>query len=293
MVVGEVVERGKFAVDSLGTKFTLERVCQLKKVAVIKGGVQAFVELVVGGGVQRVRVRPLAVIAVDDLAHQPQVGIELVDEGAQLAQEIKTERVSGIQADAVDLKLFLPHADGVKQVLPGGRFGEIELYQVEVSVPGGVTERIAKGGALVEAQVGKPILVSGVLTISLQVAKRPEVASNVVEDAIKHQAHAACLQLPGKFCQFSAGAKPAVDVEIIGSVIAVAAGLEHRSKVKCVGAQHLNVIEPTQDLTQAGLGIRLEVVEMRRTACSERINVIKNAVLIDSGHVSSELYRLV
>jgi len=191
------------------------------------------------------------------------------------------------------VKLLLPHADGVKEMLPGGRFGEVELDQVEVPVPGSVTEGVAIWGELVEAQVGKPVFVRGVLPICLHVAKRPEIAPHVVENAIKHQVHPARVERIGKLCQVGAGAKAAVDVEVIGSVVAVAAGLKNRTKVEGIGSQTLNVVQPAQDLPQARLGLGLKVVERGRGASPQGINVVKNAVLIDSSHISSELYQTV
>jgi len=65
-----------------------------------------------------------------------------------------------------------------------------------VPVPGSVAEGVAMGRALVETQVGKPVLVRGVLTIGLQVSKSPEVAPNMVEDAIEHELHATRVELP-------------------------------------------------------------------------------------------------
>jgi len=73
----------------------------------------------------------------------------------------------------------------------------------------------------------------------------------------------------------------------------MAAGLKDRTEVKRVGAQALDVIQPAQDLAQAGLRLRLEIVVMRRGASPEGIDVVKDAVLIDSSHNSSELYQAV
>jgi len=112
----------------------------------------------------------------------------------------------------------------------------------------------------------------------------------VIEDAVEHQVHPACMQRIGKLCQVSAGAKAAVDVEIIGGVIAVAAGLKNWSEVEGVGTQALNVVQPAQDLAQPRLRLGLEVVVMGRGASSKGVNMVKNAVLIDSGHNSSKLY---
>jgi hypothetical protein len=70
----------------------------------------------------------------------------------------------------------------------------------------------------------------------------------------------------GKLCQVSAGAKPAVDVEIVGSVVTMAFGLEYRPQVEGVGAKALDVIQPAQDLAQAGLGLGMKIVEVRARA---------------------------
>jgi hypothetical protein len=64
-------------------------------------------------------------------------------------------------------------------------------------------------------------------------------------------------------------------VEIVGSVVTVAAGLKNWSEVEGIGAKALDVIQPAQDLAQAGLGLRLEVVEVGGGASPQRVDVVK------------------
>jgi len=53
---------------------------------------------------------------MDDLAHQPQLRIELIAIGAQIAHEIKTERIRRVKADTVNIKFLFPHGNGTKEM---------------------------------------------------------------------------------------------------------------------------------------------------------------------------------
>jgi hypothetical protein len=82
-------------------------------------------------------------------------------------------------------------------------------------------------------------------------------------------------------------------MEVIGSVVSMAVGFENRSEVESVGAEALDMVQPAQDLAQARLGSGLKIIKMGRAASPQGVNVIENAVLIDSGHKSSEIYQAV
>ena len=47
-------------------------------IVVVVPGEQPFVKLIVGNGMQHLAVGPAAVVTVDDLAHQPEVGFQIV-----------------------------------------------------------------------------------------------------------------------------------------------------------------------------------------------------------------------
>ena len=71
------------AVDAPGVaaKLTVQRVRDLEHIDRVKAGVQALVALVVGAGVEHLVVDDLVVVAVERLADQHEVGLELTGKG--------------------------------------------------------------------------------------------------------------------------------------------------------------------------------------------------------------------
>ena len=74
---------------------TAHGVGDLEIVVVVVAAPQALVQLVVGHRVQHLRVCPAAVIPVDHLAHEPELGLDLVGKAAPL----RTVRVIGTKGE--------------------------------------------------------------------------------------------------------------------------------------------------------------------------------------------------
>ena len=102
------------AVDAPGVaaKLTVQRMGDLEHVDRVKAGVQALVALVVGAGVEHLVVDDLAVVAVERLADQHKVGLELTGKSVQAAHKVAVEHIGNVQAQAVDAKDLGPAAHG-------------------------------------------------------------------------------------------------------------------------------------------------------------------------------------
>ena len=103
------------AVDAPGVaaKLTVQRVRNLEHVDRVKAGVQALVTLVVGAGVEHLVVDDLVVVAVERLADQHEVGLELTGEAMQTTHEVAVEHIGNVQAQAVDAKDLGPAVHGL------------------------------------------------------------------------------------------------------------------------------------------------------------------------------------
>ena len=103
------------AVDAPGVaaKLTVQRVRNLEHVDRVKAGVQALVTLVVGAGVEHLVVDDLVVVAVERLADQHEVGLELTGEAMQATHEVAVEHIGNVQAQAVDAKDLGPAVHGL------------------------------------------------------------------------------------------------------------------------------------------------------------------------------------
>jgi len=104
----------------------------------------------------------------------------------------------------------------------------------------------------------------------------------VVKNTVQHQAHPPGLELIGENPQILARAKTTVNFIIIGGVIAMTIALEHWSEIDGVCAKVLNMVKPVQHLAQARYWVRTEIISMWRAKRPERVDMIKNAVLMNA-----------
>jgi hypothetical protein len=195
VVVGEGVE-GEVAVDPFGAGLAVEGVGDLEVVAVVVARVETLVALVVGGGVERLGVRPVPIVAVDDLPHQPEVGAPGTEVAGEVALEAEVQAVGGVEPEPVDPEAVDPVVDGGEEVVPDLGIVEVELDQVVEAVPALVGEGVALGAGAVEVEE-EPVAVGGALASLPDVGERPEVAADVVEDPVEDQAQPAPVEVVG------------------------------------------------------------------------------------------------
>ena len=150
-------------------ELALQRMYDFKQIHAIEAGMQSLVALVIRDRIEHLRVRPAVVVAVDDLAHEPEVRALALAEAADALEEIEVDAVGGVETDAVDLELLDPVIDGVDQVVADADVLEIQLDEVVVAVPPLIPEGVAAGGGTAEVQVLEPAAVAGALTLLLDV----------------------------------------------------------------------------------------------------------------------------
>ena len=194
VIIGKGIQ-GETAIDPLGAKLAIERIGNLKVILISQAGVQPLVTLIVGHRIQAPLVGPGAVIPGHDLAHQPEIRFERMNEIVKLIQEIQVQTVGGIQAQAVDAKLLHPGADGSKEVIFYLRIVQIEFDQVIVPGPARVGKWIAIRAVVSKTQIMEPVTIRGGSQMLSYISKGPEIPANVIEDTIQNQAHALLVDL--------------------------------------------------------------------------------------------------
>ena len=252
-----------------------------KIVVVVVAAPQALVQLVVGHRVQHFRVCPAAVIAVDDLAHQPELRLYLVCQTAQPAHEVKIQHIGCVQTDAIDVELLHPEADGIIMVLLHLRVALVQLDQQVVAAPVAVGKAIVILVVAPEVHIAEPVLIAGVLTVCFQVLEREEIASHMVEHAVHDDPLPAGVAGRHKSLELLVGAKAAVHQTVVDGIITVGAALEQRADVDGCTAQLCRVGCPCFQLCKSARG-GLAVVFVRTAAQPQRINVIKYCFVIPS-----------
>ena len=255
----------------------LHGVGQLKVVVVVVAGVQGLVQAVVGHGVQP-RVQPAAVLAVDHLAHQPEVRLEGIGELPQLPQEPEVQHVRRVQPQTVDIEFLHPEADGVQVVPPHGGILQVQLRQQLIAAPGLVAQAVVITVVAVEAHA-VPVAVGRGLPALQQVPEGKKVPARVVEYRVEHHPEALVMAVCHKFAEVAVRAQPGIQQAVIGGLIAVAHGLEQRPDVQGVQAEARDMVHPGQEAAQPRHG-SAAVVLRRSAGQAQGIDVIKGCGII-------------
>ncbi len=189
--------------------------------------VKPFIQLVVGRRVEFVWPGPIAVVAVNDLTHEPTVRFDAPAHRRQLALKPRFQNVRRVEPQTVHTELREPQPRRAEEMLAHFRVGGVELDEVEVTVPALVTEGVP-GRAPARKVEKKPVAVGARLATRLHVSKSPEVSPDVVKYCVQHYPQAAPVARRDKRRKVGVAAEPPVDGKEVGGVVTVGARLEHR-----------------------------------------------------------------
>ena len=96
MVVHEIVQLQTVGTVSAHLVETLYGVCDLKIVVVIVTGIERLVQIVVCHGMKRISVDPAGIIAVNDLAHEPEIRFYLICHCAEHVHIVKIQYICSV-----------------------------------------------------------------------------------------------------------------------------------------------------------------------------------------------------
>ena len=282
VVVREEIEPGVVA-QALQTAHGVR---DLEIVVVVVAAPQALVQLVVGHRVEHFGVGPPAVIAVDDLAHQPELRLDLVGQAAQALHELEVQHVGCIQTDAVDVELADPEADRIVVVILHLGVALVQLDQQVEAAPVAVGKTIVVLVVAPEIHIAEPVLIPGVLAVRFQVLEGEEVAAHMVEHTVHDDFLAAGVAVGHKLPELFIRAQAAVHPAVVDGIVAVGAALKQRADINGRAAKVLiSVFGPGVQFCK-GTGCGLAVVLMCAAAQPQRIDVIKYSVVIPSHRYS-------
>ena len=117
VVIHEVVKLDIAVNSAVCAALAVDGIVDLEEILVIVGRPDTLVALIIRCRIEHFRVCPTVVVAVDDLAHEPEFGISALAEGMDALEEIEVDAVSRIKADAVDLEFLHPVRHSVQQII--------------------------------------------------------------------------------------------------------------------------------------------------------------------------------
>ena len=130
-----------------------------KIVVVIVAAVQSLVKCVVGDTVKSLAVYPAAVVAVDDLTHEPEIRLHFICCAAQCLHEIKIKDVRSVKSDSVHIELTHPETNHIAYIVNDSRILLIQLDEKVVASPVVVRETVVVLVVAPEIHVAVPVFV--------------------------------------------------------------------------------------------------------------------------------------
>ena len=279
VVVGEAVQLCPAGPVEAHVPQPLHRVGDLKIIAVVVAGIQRLVQRVVGDGVEHPAVDPPGIVPVDHLAHQPEIRLHLLRQPPQHLHKAKVQHVRRVQPQPVDVEVRHPAPDGIAKVALHLVVPLVQLHQKVVAAPVVVGKAVVIFIVSVKVHVAEPVPVGGLLPLFLQVPKGEKVPPYVVEYPVQNDPDALFVARRHQTTQIVVGAQPPVHGAVVGGVVAVAAGLEHRPQVQGIAPQGGHVIHPGQQGVQP-VGRLAVVVPFRRPRQPQGIDMVKNGIVI-------------
>ena len=218
----------------------------LKEIMVVKARVQALVQFVVGYGVKHLRIDPTAVVAVDYLAHKPEIFLHPCGFLPHLFHEIKVQHIGAVQPDTVNIKFINPEPDHIKQIGPDRRIKKVETGKFKMSLPCIVSKWVPAWALPVEINPFIPVFVRGIPLFFLDILKCKKLPSRMVEYTVHHHADSAVMALFHKNLKGLIIPQPSVHQLVIPGVISVAGGFKERPYVYGVASKGADVQNPLQ-----------------------------------------------
>jgi len=172
---------------------------------------------------------PLLVLPMHHLTHQPEIGVHGSGDLTQFLPEIVTNMIRCVQSQAIDTPFLDPEAYGLEQICANNWVCQVKFWQCVVSCPGQIVEEITHRAGMVEAHPLIPIQVFRMLSILLKIMEGEKITSAVIKDRIQDQTNPSAMDFIGKGLKGLVRAQPSIDLEIVGEIIAMRAGLQDGS----------------------------------------------------------------
>ena len=236
-------------------------------------------QTVVGDRMESPLIDPAGVVSMNHLPHEPEIRPYLLSRLAERMHVSEIQHIGGIQTDAVNLKLPGPEPDHVTDIIPDRRIILIQLRQKVIPSPVFVGETVVVLIISPEIYPAVPVLVLRILPVLFNVLKGKKISPRVVEHAVQNHPNPLSVALLHKSGQVFIGAKTAVQLFVIRSLIPMAHRFKQRADVQRAASDLPHMPDPRQQRVQTMLRLPVRI-GFGRPRKTQRINVIKYGFII-------------
>ena len=200
--------------------------CNFKIVMVVMSAVQGFMQSIVCYTVQSIAVNPAAVIAVDDLSHEPEILFYFICCTAQGMHKVKIQDICSIQTNTINIKFRHPETDHITDIILYFRIALIQFYQKIISSPVFVGKAIIILCISTEIYIAIPVDIAGMFPIFPDIFKSKEITSGVIEDTIENHTDSFFMAGCYKIRKILIGSQAGIQFLIICSLISMSHAFE-------------------------------------------------------------------
>ena len=197
--------------------------------------------------------------------------------------EAHIEHVGTVETETIDVEGIDPVLHDINQIFTDALAVEVQLRELPGTAPCTVVEAVAPWGTAIETDALVPVLIRTVPALLLDILKRKEATTGMVEHGIDDDTDAVIMRCIHEVAEVCIGPQSTIDGFIIRGVVAMTAGLEERADVDGIAAEHLQVRDEGVELRKASMDLSA-IVLLLGTHHAERIHMIKNSTVIP-GHI--------
>ena len=283
MVIHEGIQLHSLIDTAVSVKFPADGMGDLEIVVIIVSGIQPLMQFIVGYGIQHLRLHITAVIAVDHLAHQPEIFLFIIGKAPHILHKGELQTVRAVQADAVDIKLIDPETDHVKKIFPYLRLPQIQIHKFKTVPPGLVSETVVIRGVPPEVDPLVPAAVGRVFPVLLNILECEKLTSCVVEHAVHHHPDIQFMRFLHKFPEIFIVSQPSVHQPVISRIISVRGGFKQGTYIYCRASDLSDMRQPFHQALEPVRHLCL-VISPRRPCHTDRIHMIKHCFFKPFAH---------
>ncbi len=272
----------------LRTELPQQRMIDLEHVHTVETGKESLIAFIVSRRMQHLVIDHLVIIPMQHLAQQIELRLQTFRESPQPSHKVMIQTVCHIQTQTVDIEFVYPALDTVQDMTDYILMPQIDLDQIIVAFPALIPQPVIIIGVAAKINI-KPAEVRGVLPVLQHILKCPEASAHMIEHTIQHYFDSVLVQVVTHFLEVFIGSQPAIDGVIVPRIISMSIRLKHRRKVYRIDPQLLHMHNPIVHFHDTML--QLPVVLKRRSAKSQRIDLIKNTFISPHSFPCSFLVR--
>ena len=124
---------------------------------------------------------------------------------------------------------------------------EVQFDEVIIALPALIPEAVVIVGVSSKMNM-KPVLIAGILPVSLHVPELNKSPSDMIENAVQNNSDPVFMELPADVTEVLVCSKPDIDLFIISGIISMRIRFKQRAEIDCIDPEFFHMGDPVINL---------------------------------------------